>query len=421
MSESRNVDKGWRLLAVELQSKGLNIDEIVDRIFRDYGNKFKERDSAYRTINRFLHSGLNPNNTPKSFEDAVTDMKGSIRKKAEKIKAREAILKKAATEIIIDGIIDAINSRPYYEPQRFEISHNVNYSEETIVLMISDIQAGTYISKESTGGLNEYNWSVLEKQFEKLYYGLEEIVIRHKMVAPIKNLHVHFIGDIVEGWDIFKGQSNAIDHDIAHQLLDVIDLICDFLDRTRTLFEHIHVVGVPGNHGRIGKRGENLHYVNYDYIVYKLVEKTLKDYPEYSWQITESWWQVDTIYDYNFLIFHGDDIRGWQGIPYYGIDRAAKNYRELLELLGIRYDYMEIGHFHVPSELSGVTTEKFVNGCWPGGTIYSMKGMGAANTPIQKLFAVHPNQGVTYRYPIRLNVTKDNNHSSKETNTDNSE
>ena len=43
MSESRNVDKGWRLLAVELQSKGLNIDEIVDRILREYGNKFKER------------------------------------------------------------------------------------------------------------------------------------------------------------------------------------------------------------------------------------------------------------------------------------------------------------------------------------------------------------------------------------------
>ena len=68
---------------------------------------------------------------------------------------------------------------------------------------------------------------------------------------------------------------------------------------------------------------------------------------------------------------------------------------------------MEIGHFHTPSELAGVTTEKFINGCWPGGTIYSMKGLGAANTPIQKLFAVHPKQGVTYRYPIRLVVDKE--------------
>ena len=270
--------------------------------------------------------------------------------------------------------------------------------------MISDIQAGTYISKESTGGLNEYNWHILEKQFDMLYYGLEEIVKRHKMVAPIHDLHVHLLGDIVEGWDIFKGQVNSIDHDIAEQLLDIVDLICEFLDRSRTLFDHVHIVGIPGNHGRIGKRGENLHYVNYDYIVYRLVEKTLKNYPEFSWQISKSWWQIDSIYGYNFLMFHGDDIKSWQGIPYYGIDRAAKNYRELLEVMDLKYDYMEIGHFHMQSELAGVKTEKFINGCWPGGSIYAMKGLGVSSVPVQKLFAVHPKQGVTYRYPIRLQV-----------------
>jgi len=407
MSDKENAVRKWREVATQLQAKGLTDDEICKRIWRDYSKNFHGEDSCQRTVKRYLHSKENPENNPKSFEDNVAEMKGSIRKKAERAKEHEAVVMKAATEIIIDGVIDAINSREHYQPKHFEVSHNMNFSEETIVLMISDIQAGTYITKESTGGLNEYNWAVLEKQFEALYYGLEEIVKRHKMVAPINNLHVHLIGDIVEGWDIFKGQTNSIDHDIAHQILDVVDLLCDFLDRCRSLFKNIHVVGVPGNHGRIGRRGENLHYVNFDYIVYKFIEKTLKNYPEFTWQISESWWQIDTIYNYNFLLFHGDDIRGWQGIPYYGIDRAAKNYRELLELLGIRYDYMEIGHFHMPSELAGVTTEKFINGCWPGGTIYSMKGLGAANTPIQKLFAVHPRQGVTYRYPIRLVVDKD--------------
>ncbi len=397
----------WREEATQLQLKGLTEVEIAKRIWREYQRCFKSEASCARTVQRYLRSAENPGNNSDSFEDVVEEMKGSIRKKAEREKKREAVLMKAATDIIIDGVLDAIQSREHYQPKRFEVVHNTNFSEETIVLDISDIQAGTYISKESTGGLNEYNWDVLERQFEALWYGLEEIVVRHKMVAPINNLHVHLLGDIVEGWDIFKGQTHSIDHDIAHQLLDITDLIADFLDKCRTLFDHIHVVGVPGNHGRIGRRGENLHYVNYDYIVYKFVEKLLKNYPEFTWQISESWWQVDTIYDYNFLMFHGDDIRGWQGIPYYGIDRAAKNYRELLELLGIRYDYMEIGHFHMPSELAGVTTEKFINGCWPGGTIYSMKGLGAANTPVQKLFAVHPRQGVTYRYPIRLVVDKD--------------
>ena len=407
MSNKSSSNATWREVATSLQAKGLKEDEIFKRVWRDFSKSFKSEETGKRSVLRYLHSSANPGNSEKSFEDDVTDMKGVIRKKAQRSREHEAVLMKAATEIIIEGVLDAIESREHYTPKYIEFEHNVNYSEETIVLMISDIQAGTYITKESTGGLNEYNWAVLEKQFEVLSYGLEEIVLRHKMVAPIENLHVHLLGDIIEGWDIFKGQTNSIDRDIAHQLLDVVDLLADFLDRSRTLFKHIHVVGVPGNHGRIGSKGENLHYVNYDYIVYKFLEKIFKNYPEFTWQISESWWQIDSIYDYNFLMFHGDDIRGWQGIPYYGIDRAAKNYRELLEIIGLSYDYLEIGHFHMPSELSGVTTEKFINGCWPGGTIYSMKGLGAANTPIQKLFAVHPRQGVTYRYPIRLVVPQE--------------
>lgn len=408
---NNSISSTWRDFVIELNEKGFKEQEIVERILNDYANCFKRKDSGEKTIIRFLHSI--DKNKDKSFEDEVEDMKKAIQRKAEKARDKEAIMMKAATDIIIDGILDSISSRKPYRAKTVKVSHNHNYSEETIVLMISDIQAGTYVSKESTGGLNEYNWEILERQFDALYYGLEEIVIRHKMVAPIKNLHIHLLGDIIEGWDIFKGQTQNIDRNVADQLLGIMDLIVDFLDRCRALFEHIHIVGVPGNHGRIGTRGENPHYVNYDYIVYKLVEKALKNYPEFTWQITKSWWQIDTIYGYNFLMFHGDDIRAWQGIPYYGIDRAAKNYRELLELMDLKYDYMEIGHFHTQAELPGVTTEKFINGCWPGGSIYAMKGLVTSSVPVQKLFAVHPKQGVTYRYPIRLQVTKHNEKEDK--------
>ena len=398
----------WRDVASKLKQEGYTEEEIIKHIIENNLMRYRSIESGKRTIHRFLHLNSNSKGSEKTFEEAVEDMKERINSRVERSKEREAIAKKAISDMIVESVIGSIQSRPYYNPKRPRITRNANYSEETIVLMISDIQAGTYISKESTGGLNEYNWEILEKQFDMLYRGLEEIVIRHKMVAPIKNLHIHMLGDIVEGWDIFKGQANNIDRDIADQILSVVDLLSVFIDRTRSLFERIHVVGVPGNHGRIGKRGENLHYVNYDYIVYKFVEKTLRDYPEISWQITKSWWQVDSIYSYNFLMFHGDDIKAWQGIPYYGIDRAAKNYRELLELLNVKYDYMEIGHFHMPSEIPGVTVEKFINGCWPGGSIYAMKGLGVASTPVQKLFAVHPNKGVTYRYPIRLQVPENN-------------
>ena len=401
-----SVNSTWREEALQLHAKGVSETDICKRIWRDFATCFKGEDSCVRTVKRFLHSNQNPNNFAKPFHDKVEEEKGAMKLRKQKDEELEAVKKKAIADIIIESVKEELKAVPYFPPKLIEVQRNANYSEETIVLMISDIQAGTYISKEATGGLNEYNWGVLEKQFDMLYRGLEEIVLRHKMVAPIENLHIHLIGDIVEGWDIFRGQVHNIDRDIGRQLVGVTKLIVTFLIKCRALFKHIHVVGVPGNHGRIGRKGENPYYVNYDFIVYEFVQEFLANFPEFTWQSNESWFQLDQIYGYKFLLFHGDDIRGWQGIPYYGIDRAAKNYRELLERIDERYDYMEIGHFHMPSELSGVTTEKFVNGCWPGGTIYSMKGLGAANTPIQKLFAVHPHLGVTYRYPILLDVSR---------------
>ena len=399
----------WREFAQKLHEEGLSVNEICSKVYEEFGAVFKAKDSSARTVKRFLRETYGAEKvapTPKTFEEQVSERREKILSTEAAKKDKKLLTKIAVTEMIVDSIRDVVRERPFRDIKPFEVKVNRNYSEETIVLMISDIQAGTYISSESSGGLNEYNWEILEKQFVQLYKGLEEIVTRHKQVAPISSLHVHLIGDIVEGYDIFKGQTRQIDREITEQAIGVKDLLCDFLIKTLYLFEKIHVVAVPGNHGRIGSKGENLHYVSWDYIVYKWMQSELKNFDRITWQITKSWWQIDKIYDYNFLMFHGDDIRSWQGIPYYGIDRAAKNYRELLELMGLSYNYLELGHFHVPSELSGVTTEKFVNGCWPGGSLYSMKGLVTANYPVQKLFAVHPTQGVTYRYPLRLTLPK---------------
>ncbi|MBO5178942.1 MAG: hypothetical protein J6B87_01155 [Clostridia bacterium] len=396
----------WRERAKQLYTEGIDVNSIPNVVYEEYKSDkiFKGKESGINTISRYLKEQFPPK--PKTFEERIEDQKSAIVTREEKKRDKALLTKVAVTDMIIDATVNALKARPLREIKPFEVNLNRTYSEETIVLMISDIQAGTYISSEASGGLNEYNWNILEKQFDQLYIGLEEIVTRHKMVAPIKSLHVHLIGDIVEGYDIFKGQTRQIDREITEQAIGVKDLLCDFLQKALHLFDKIHVVAVPGNHGRIGTKGENLHYVSWDYIVYKWMESELKNFENITWQISKSWWQIDTIYGYNFLMFHGDDIKSWQGIPYYGIDRAAKNYHELLELLGLKYNYLEIGHFHVPSELSGVTTEKFVNGCWPGGSLYSMKGLVTANYPVQKLFAVHPTQGVTYRYPIKLTIPK---------------
>ena len=228
MCENASKPNTWRELAQKLHEEGLSVNDICSKVYEEFGTVFKGKDSSARTVKRYLRETYGAESIappPKTFEEQISERREKILSTEAAKKDKKLLTKIAVTEMIVDSIRDVVRERPFRDIKPFEVKVDRNYSEETIVLMISDIQAGTYISSESSGGLNEYNWNILEKQFNQLYKGLEEIVTRHKQVAPIASLHVHLIGDIVEGYDIFKGQTRQIDREITEQAIGVKDLL----------------------------------------------------------------------------------------------------------------------------------------------------------------------------------------------------
>jgi len=51
----------------------------------------------------------------------------------------------------------------------------------------------------------------------------------------------------------------------------------------------------------------------------------------------------------NFLLNHGDSVKGWSGVPFYGIER---HFRRLHSLYNMIIDFELMAHFHNPSTLS---------------------------------------------------------------------
>lgn len=351
----------------------------------------------------------NPEQIIKEFEKSLPSVEDYIKQEKEKliIKNEKKILndlvkERTIKDIIIDKMISAIEALPEIKITPVKIPTNKSYKEQEVILQLSDIQAGTYISKETTGGLNEYNKDILAKQFKILLNAMVSIISRQKQVEPIKKLNIHVLGDMIEGIDIFIGQAQHTDQDLYNQMFGLADLLCWFLVELLYVFEKIEVSCIGGNHGRVGKKGENPHWVNWDVYLYRYVEAKLQNYKKIKFNIPLSWWYLDTVQGYNFLLLHGDDIKSWNGIPYYGIDRADAKWTQLLGSKGLNYTYMELGHFHSPSELARVNGEKIINGCFPGGSIFSLKSLVTSGRPRQNMFAVHPEKGVTWRYPIWL-------------------
>ena len=105
---------------------------------------------------------------------------------------------------------------------------------------------------------------------------------------------------------------------------------------------------------------------------------------------------VIDIFGYNILLTHGDTVRGWSGIPYYGVDRQKAKQQALRRKNG-GFDYWFLGHFHTPTELEGNT---YINGALVGPDEYAKNILHLSSEPIQKLFVFDANYGITAMFNL---------------------
>lgn len=397
----------WDRECLELYEaeKAQNPSFTYDDGARLMNKKYPELKLNYKRFNNALtraRKAFRQKHEEETLETKVAEQKQKILADNEKKMLQKLIKERATKDIIVDKVLEAMDAVPGREITPLKISCNGSYKEEEVILQISDIQAGTYISSSATGGLNEYDQHKLEKQFKQLLHSITSIITRHKLTTPIRKLNVHLLGDMVEGMGIFIGQAQHTDQDLYWQFMNLERLLEWFLVELLYLFDVIECSCIGGNHGRVGKKGENPHFVNWDVFLYEMLRKSLQNYDRIKWNIPLAWWYVDHIQGHNFLLLHGDDIKMWNGIPFYGINRADAKWTQLLASKDIYYDYMELGHFHSPSELPRVKGEIIINGCWPGGSMFALKSLMTSGRPRQNLFGVHPEHGKTWSYGLWL-------------------
>ena len=55
--------------------------------------------------------------------------------------------------------------------------------------------------------------------------------------------------------------------------------------------------------------------MNWDYVVMKMLEHTLKDVPNVTMDIDKVWWKIVSIFKWKFYMEHGDDLIRYMGVP----------------------------------------------------------------------------------------------------------
>lgn len=239
--------------------------------------------------------------------------------------------------------------------------------------VLSDVQAGSWIKKEIIS-VNQYDQETFAERLNMWTNAVIQEAIDYSKSHKICSLRVAIDGDMLEGHDIYNGQPYVLDKLAIEQLYIVT---CAFEKAFVTIIEAItdEIGSIPisfycvvGNHGLIGGRktsGTGVLGLNFDYGFYMWLKKLLVEMRgiPINFHINkpkaclfESMGQI-------FCMVHGDEVRGWSGIPFYGLDKfEGKN----IKYLDILYKNIILAHHHQQCMFPSGRGKRFINGCWTG-------------------------------------------------------
>ena len=231
----------------------------------------------------------------------------------------------------------------------------------------------------------------------------------YKKNKNVDTLYISALGDMVSGQNLHEELDKTNTLNAAEQILLTSKLLSNLIFSFSKYFKNIVFIGVVGNHGRLTKKKEYKDPTNsFDYLAYKITEievtsaKHKMKGTNVKFIIPKSFFVLQNISGYNFLFTHGDNIKMWNSIPFYGMLRDYANKQEVFQALqNTSVNYICMGHFHQPFTITRPLGGIIVNGTLKGTCEYALN-KGFISKPSQTLFFVNEKYGKTLTYEIYL-------------------
>jgi len=310
-------------------------------------------------------------------------------------------------EDMIEAVYQAVstNLRTWNKPRiPNPIKSKKTKNEEIAVAVLSDVQ----LAKVTP----DYNTEVAEARVVEYAHKIVELTNLQRSAHPVRKCTVLAAGDIIEGELIFPGQSHLIDSSLYNQVtIDGPRILTKFFDILLANFAEVEVVWVIGNHGSLGGRARKDYHPdsNMDRMLGKIMSMIYRDEKRISFQIPDStgdnhWFAIADLGDgCKFFVWHGDNIRGHSGFPWYGFGKKLLGWKALASRgLMPDFDYAIAGHWHTPTTMYVNDVRVWVNGSTESYNTYALEQLASMGRPCQWLLFAKPGHGITAEYLVKL-------------------
>jgi hypothetical protein len=270
----------------------------------------------------------------------------------------------------------------------------------TLVAFLSDAHFGEVVDADEMNGYNAYNLDIAERRLQR-FFDRTILVARHYLSG------VHYDGIVLAiGGDTVSGDI----HDELTQTneLSTLETVEWSVPRLRAgvakfaeEFGRIHIVAVPGNHGRREKQKvhKRRSASNADMHIARLLAQSFDD-PTITFTVPRAIDVEFDVYSHRFSMEHGDQAKGGDGqVGALGpVKRLTLRKTQQTAEEGRPFDYLLVGHFHqyVPAASQGFV----MNGSLKGYDEYARAWHYKPEPAQQALMVVVPEHGITMQTPV---------------------
>ena len=360
-------------------------------------NTFRNRIKEGRRRELKISKGITDKESPKHLLAQIKELQSDL-KKAQATEINH--------EIVKHKIIELKSAVSVLEPLEWLLDPGTSISAPGVpTLMCSDWHAGEVVKPSQIGGVNTYNMTIFRERVKVLVLTAIKLlkIVSPKMDYP--GIVVPLGGDFVSG-NIHDELTATNELNTMPTVLELYGAISWMLDELLKEFPRIFLPCTSGNHGRDTKKiwKKDRHHTSFDWLLYCFLAKRYEHDKRVTFLIPDGPDAYYKIYNHRFLLSHGDQYRGGDGVigALGPIIRGDHRKRSRNSQINMPYDVQIMGHFHQYMHL----TRLIVNGSLKGYDEYAYTENFPFEFPQQALFLNHPRYAITYRMPVYVDPNR---------------
>lgn len=292
---------------------------------------------------------------------------------------------------VIEDVTESNPKIPKWVSPKKPSSHHVGQP----TLILSDLHFDEVVDLGAMEGINEYNREIATRRLTKVIDGTVDVAKNYINNIEYEGMILMLGGDILTG-DIHEELAKTNEGPVADSVVYWVGQLAGAIAHLADEFGQVFVPCVRGNHDRYGKKKQHKQQSQeaFTWIIYHWLQDHFAGDDRVEFAISPSSDFHFTSYNTRYLLTHGDQFRGGNGIAgiFSPIMRGAAKKQQRNASLDRPFDYVIMGHFH--QLIFG--NEIVVNGSLKGYDEYAYDMNFAYEPPRQAFWITTPERGITF-------------------------